>query len=247
MKNVISGVLKVTALLLFDTICILIVFSVWAIVNIPLFPLAFSSIVFSLIVLNVIILLSNGAIQLFGIASYISALIVTILYYGFIMTFTWATYIFISPKWYLISILTATLIYFSIAACLYFSGSNKSAELYNQKVQSDRVLDVKVLLMNVKSELFGLHNIVDKSSYNAILAMFNQMEERLLSSTPFGRNSESAIDNLERQINYNLSTIRNELTLLKNANKETIDTSELKKHMFEVENLICNREKIIIK
>lgn len=247
MKNVISGVIKMILLLLFDTICLLMVFSVWVIINIPLFPLAFGSIIFSLIALNLIILLSESAIQLFGLASYISMLIVTVLYYALIFIFTWATYISISPKWYLIATLTATLVYFSITAGLYISGSKKGADSSNQKLQGDRALGVKVLLMNIKSELLSLQNVIDKLNYNAIMAIFNEMEERVLASTPFGRKSEPAIDNLERQINYNLSTIRNELNLLKNLNKDTIDTSELENHMVEVKNLVYSREKIIIK
>lgn len=247
MNSFISGVLKAISLLLFDTICLLIVFSVWVIVNIPLFPLALCSILFSLLTLNLVIVFSKSAVRLFGIGIFISALIVTVFYYGFIMTFTWATYILISPKWYLIAILTATLSYLLIITGLYIAGSKKGADCANQEVQSSKGKNNKTLLMNIRNELGRLQNIVEKQSYNSTLATLNEMEERLMASTPFGRNTEPVIDTLEQQIYFNLSSIIDELTLMKNANGSTIDFLEIKNQMVEVKNQIYNREKLIIK
>lgn len=125
MKNIVPGILKVISILLFDAITLLVVVSVWAIVNIPLFPLALISILFSLFILNLIVLFSGRAIQLFGIGSFVSTLIVSVLYYIFIMAFTWVSYAFIQPKWYLIAVLIATLSNFSIITGLYVAGSKK--------------------------------------------------------------------------------------------------------------------------
>lgn len=247
MKNIVPGILKVISILLFDAITLLVVVSVWAIVNIPLFPLALISILFSLFILNLIVLFSGRAIQLFGIGSFVSTLIVSVLYYIFIMAFTWVSYAFIQPKWYLIAVLIATLSNFSIITGLYVAGSKKSEDLTNQKIQSDITTNTKIQLLNIKNELLYFQNIIGESSCNSALTTYAEMEERFMSSTPFGRKNEPMIIGLEQQISHSLKTIADELALLKNLNSDAIDLWEIKERMAEVKNQILNREKLIVK
>lgn len=244
--NLVTYILKGLSLLILDVVTFMLVFSVWALVNIKLFPWAFCAILFSLILVNVLVLATRKCIQLFGVGVYASALISTSLYYVFVMIFTGAAYLWISPKWYIISTLIVTLVYIAIAAGLYIAGIKKSEDIIKQKAEQVKVMDINLQLMTINENIKNCRDSVEQVSYFAMNEAFNDMNERLKSSTPFGRITKPVVLNMEDQIISTLFKLNDDVVSLNNTNDNEITCRSITRALTDVKSLIVNREKLII-
>jgi len=244
--NIVEYLFKGISLFILDIVTFLLVFSVWALINIRVFPLAFFAILFSLIMVNVVIIASKYFIKIFGVGVYASILTNTIIYYMFVMLFTGITYIEISSKWYMISFLFATLIYITIVFGLYVSGMNKNKDMQRQEIENNKVLDITMKLMNINESIIKSSELVEKSYYTEIIKSFSDMEERLKSSTPFGRITKPIVQNVENKIISKLSDINDEAILLKTLEENQKVCKSIIEALNDVKSLIINREKLII-
>lgn len=245
-NNTVPYIFKGISLIILDVITFMMIFSVWALVNIQLFPWAFIAILFSLVLVNVVILLSRDGVMLLGVGVYASTAISTILYYLFVMVFTGISYISISTKWYMIIFLIATLIYFAIISGLYAAGVNKSKDVIRQMVEKENVLDVNLQLMDIMENIKSCSSTIEKASYMAVIAAYDDMEERLKSSTPFGRTIKPIVLKSERQIIDKLYSLNEEVILLKTMDESEMACNSIIKVFLDVKALIINREKLII-
>jgi len=245
-SNVGTYLLKGIGLLILDIITLLLVFSIWTIVNIPLFPWALIAILFSLIAVNIVILATKMGIQLFGIGTYTSALIATLFYYVFVMIYTGVTYITISSKWYLVVILFITLIYIAVIAGLRISGTNKVQDMEKQGLEQSKVLDVTLQLMTIEENIKKSYSFVEKESYDAMITSFNEMSERLKASTPFGRIRKPGVLHLENQIILKLSLTNDDIILLKTTHDHQKISALITEVFIDIKSLIMNREILII-
>lgn len=248
MKNSdrVTYLIKIISLLILDIITFLLFFSVWALSNISLFPWALISTIFSLIMVNIAVLATKEGIIVFGREVYTSVLISTVFYYVFVMVFTGMTYIAISPKWYVIIILIATLIYIAIVSGLRISGIIKNKDMEKQELEHTKVLDINLQLMNIEENIKKAYDFVEKVSYNEIIEAFNDMNERLKLSTPFGRVTKPAVLNLENQIILKLCAINDDIALLKTTNDNKKSYIVITEVFTNIKVLIMNREKLII-
>ena len=244
--NIVKYILKGFSLAILDIVTFMLVFSVWALVNIPLFPWAFCSILFSLVLVNILVLVSSKSIDLFGVGVYASAAISTFLYYIFVMVFTAVTYIGISPKSYLITIFIVTLVYIAIVSGLYIAGLNKNQDVIKQEREQAKVLDVTLQLMNINENLKSCSDFVEQESYIAMIEVFNDMNERFKASTPFGRITKPIVQNIENQIITTLFSLNDDVTLLNKTNENQKACESIIRVLTDIKALIKNREKLII-
>lgn len=245
-NNTVTLLFKGISLLILDIVTFMIVFSAWALVNIRLFPWAFVAILFSLITVNLAIIYSEYGVKRFGIGAYVPALTSTILYYIFVMAFTGITYIGISSKWYIISILITTLVYIGTISGLYVSGNNNTSNMEKQAIEQENVLNVTLQLMKINENIKSCNNLLEKSSYMAVMEAFIDMEERLKVSTPFGRTIKPIVLNLENQIIQKLDNVNEDLILLKTLEENQTACKSVIEIISDVKSLIVNREKLII-
>ena len=193
------------------------------------------------------VLVSSKSIELFGVGAYASALICTFLFYIFVMVFTGVTYIGITPRWYVIITLIATLLYILVILGLCISGLNKNKDMLNQETEKAKVLDVTLQLMTIDANIKSCSNFVEEESYAAINEAFVNMDERITASTPFGRITKPVVINLEDQIVLKLSAISDDVTSLKSISDQQKACKSVVESLSDVKNLIINREKLIIK
>jgi len=195
---------------------------------------------------NAVVLVTKKCIKLFGIGVYVSALISTFLYYVFVMIYTGVTYIGISPKWYLISIFTVTLLYIMVVAGLYIAGVYKNKDMDKQEAEQRKVLNITMQLMTINENIKSCCDSVEQASYAALNEAFNDMDERLKSSTPFGRITKPVVLNIENQIISELFAINDNVVLLNGTNENQKTCEFITRLLKEVKALIVNREKLII-
>ncbi len=245
-NNIVINILKGVSLLIFDMVTLMLVFSVWVLVNIPLFPWALCTILLSLIMVNISVLSSKKITELFGVGIFVSSLVSTLLYYIFVMAYTGIRYIAISPKWYIVTMLIATLIYIAIIAGLYISGINKNKDLVKQETEQSKVLNINIQLMEINENIKSGCDFLGKESYNAIIEAFNDMHERLKASTPFGRTTKPIAVNLENQIALKLNVIGDNVISLKSPNDNQATCKLIIDSLNDVKSLIINREKLLL-
>ncbi len=244
--NIVTTIFKGISLVLLDIITFIIVFLFWTLSDTHLFQWVLSAVVFALIFTNVMVSMSKKCVQLFGVAAYSSALVSTFLYYLFVMFFTGYNYLSISPKWYVISILIATLVYVAILAGLYIAGVNKNTDASKQQIEQAKVLDVNLQIMNINDAVLSCSDFVDPETYTAMKEAFFDMKERLMASTPFGRTIKPIVVNLENQIFAKLTEIQNNIMALKSTNPNNENCKSITDTFVEVKTLIINRERLIV-
>jgi len=248
MNNSSAGtyVFKGISLLILDVVTILLVFSVWALLNISLFPWAFGAILITLILLNIVFISSKNLMEKFGIGSYTSVLICTIVYYLITMFFTGTSYLSISIKSYIIIFLILTFFYVGAAAGLYFAGLRKREDVDKQKDEQLKVSDLNLRIFSIEESLVQTKDIFDKIKYEELFKLFNDMNERLKSSTPFGRTTKSVAVNFENRIIAELNQINKEVDSLKSSENHDENYKTIIGLISELKTLIINREKSIV-
>ena len=244
-RNSTSMILKMLGLLILDIITVLLVFSVWSLIDLPIFLLSIIAIFFSLILLNAAILSYDRAIERFGVGATVSCVATIIFYYLFVMVFTRFAYLTITPKWYTIIILVASLILLMIIAGLYFSGMNKAFDTYKQKMEQKKVLDITLQNINIEQCIKGYKGRIEGSAYQSLVKAFDDMYERIKASTPFGRSTREIVIQMEEQISEKLSKIYEDLDLIKDTEGSTELAASVSKSMSDVKNLVINREKMM--
>lgn len=162
------------------------------------------------------------------------------------MIFTGITYIYISQKWYMIIFLVATLLYIAIVSGIYISGVNKSEDMQRQELEHAEVLNITLQLMNINESITKSSELVEKSYYTEMMKSFNDMEERLKASTPFGRTPKPIIQSLENKISSKLSDVNDEVILLKTLEENQKTCKSIIETLNDIKSLIINREKLII-
>jgi hypothetical protein len=237
---------KLIALLILDIITYSFVFSIWALVNLRVFPWALAAITLSLVFLHIVVLQFGQYEKRYGDAAVKSAAAVTILFYLFVMVFTGITYITISPKAYIVSILIATLVYISTIAGLYLSGTKKAADVEAQQVERSKSLDITLQMMELERGLKGTSGLVEDTAHQAMLEAFSSLNERLKASTPFGRSAKPAVLNMEDQIKDKLSRISEDAGLLTEAEEREKTTKTIVNSLKETKDLIMQREKLML-
>jgi len=245
-NNGITYLLKGISLAILDVVTLMLVFSVWALVNISLFPWALITILFSIFIVNIMVLVSDKCIRLFGIGVYTSALISTFLYYLFVMVFTGLTYFTISSKWYMIFTLIGLLLYVAVISGLYISGINKKQDIVKNEIERDKVLDLKIQLMTLNESINKCCDFIEKADYSEMIKSFNQLNERAESSTPFGRIDKPVVEKFETQIKLELSEINEKICLLKSDEENKDSCKNIVEALNNVKAKIINREKLIL-
>lgn len=235
----ISG-LKVLGCLIFDIAVILAYFNMLGL----FFVIAFDKSILVLVFLLLGLVFFNGAVifpgvlfKRIGIPYTISTVILLLLYVisanvlsFYILTWSIVRYI----VWELI-IFAIFLIVFSVIAGFSKSASENTVKQENEKAESALIT---VMLM----EIGGILTDGEKSEDNQLsISLFNDLKERIQSSTPFGRIiGNSAVYEIENQIKNNILSM-----------KECLHSEgrvvELQRLFEDTHRLVINRERLNIK
>ena len=241
-SSAVRMVFKILIALIIDAITFLLAFSFWALLNLAVFPAAISAILLSLICLNMAILTSSQIRSVFGVAVYASTTVITAVYYLAVMVFTGVTYLFITPRTYLITYLIITLVYVAVLAGLFISGHNYGRDTARRAMEKAMTLDINLLLQTLKRNLTGL-TAGNTEDGNTVLAAYLEMEERLAASTPFGRSSKPAVINMETQIASKLNLISTQAAANNGGDKAFYES--LVSQLQEAKTMIMDREKLM--
>ncbi|WP_326908454.1 hypothetical protein [Sedimentibacter sp. MB31-C6] len=234
-NKMLSWIFKGFSLLIIDVVTIKIVFSIWAILNISVFPMAICFIFLSLIILNIVIALSSRIIETYGMSLFITTLSSSVIYYLFSMVFTGIVYITITSKWYFIVMMLVTLFFFLLnVGYLNIRNNNKEKEY---------MTDIKLLMIHTNKSLEQNKDIIEENEYNNLKNSIERTFERINSSTPFGRISEINTIKKENEIIYNIEEVNSLLTDSSNVK----DFNSIKKMFDNIYNMVYEREKLIIK
>jgi len=241
-----SSVLKAISLVILDVFVFLLVFSFWALLNLPLFPWAFCAILVSLVLVHVLVLASVTIVRNLGIGSYSSLMVCTLLFFLFVMTFTGATYIAISTRTYLLVTLLAALAYVAISAGLCLAGSRHVGDEAKHVKEQTATLDANVLVMKVEEEIKLADERLGIGAKTALVSAFQDVTERLRMSTPFGRTDRPAPAEMEFRILSKLSTIGTSIATIQSGNDPEASIKPILELMKETKTMIVNREKLMI-
>jgi hypothetical protein len=162
------------------------------------------------------------------------------------MVFTGISYISISPKWYIITYFIISLLYIAVILGLYISGSNKSKDILQTKVEQSEVLNTKLQLITLDENIKSCRDTVGKYNYDAIVAAYNDMSERLAASTPFGRTTKPVVIEFEKQISSKLSAINDDILSLKTSTEDESSGEVIIKALTDTKISIINREKLLV-
>lgn len=234
--NTNSIILKVFALGIIDIITLFLFLSVWVIINIPVFPWALIFVLLSALILNIVVLSSKKIKENYGTSIFIIAVFSSVLYYIFIIAFTGFSYAVISPKWYIIISLIATLVLIGINSGFAITKANN----YYEK---DAMHNVKIIMMNTESALLDKKNLMNIDSFKLLKSSVDKAFERIDSCSPFGRYSYTAVLELENQIIQSMVKAKNLISEL----DETKDIEEICVIFENIYKKVLNREKLLIK
>lgn len=245
--NGLSLVLKGIALLIVDIVSMLFVFSIWTLINLPLFPWSIAAVVTALALLNAVILLSSFIQKEFGVAVASAFIVLTTLYYLFVMIYTGIVYPFVSVRWYLIVTLLALGVFVIAATALLLLGRQKKEDDTNQNAEKSNTLNVTVLLLNIGGGIEGCRNILSNEDFLLLMTSYNTLKERLDASTPFGRVNRPVVTTIENQIISKLSEISRALTELRyQTEKQHISVTSIITSFEIVKGFVQNKEKLIV-
>lgn len=231
-----SIVFKVISILIIDIVTIKIVFSIWVLLNIGLFPLAICFIFLSLIIFNFVIAFSSTIIEKFGMSLFITLASSSAIYYFFTMIFTGINYIVITPKMYFVLMMVVTLLFLLInAGFLVVKNKNNNEKEYMN--------NIKLLMMSTIDSLQKNKDFLNENDYVNLKSSIEKTFERLNSSTPFGRISDVNVINKEHEIIRKIKEV-NLLFSNKLDKNTTKDANEIVETIYY---LVCYREKLIIK
>jgi len=242
----VTDILKLISIVILDIITFILVFSIWAIVNISLFPLALGAILFVLVLVNLMVLYSKGIIGVLGIGSYASMISITILYYVIVMIYTGLVYAVSTNKGYAITDLVITLFYLVVIAGLYISGANHKLDSTSQDSEKEKTMNVNLQLMNIYDTIKKSSDFIEVEKYNEIMNNFELAKERFSTSSPFGRISKSTVIDIETHIMLKLSQLNDNILLLSDLNNTENTYGNILNKISEINALIKNREKLII-
>lgn len=242
----VTDVLKFISAIMIDIITLLLVFSIWALINLPLFPIALCAIFIAMLLLDVVIIIPKGTIRRWGIASYVTVLSATIIYYVFIMIFTGIVYSTITTRWYLILTLSITLIYIVTITGLYISGYSSRADVVRQETEKKKKTDINIQLMNIENSINHCGKLMDHDRYMKMAGDFNLMKERLSVSTPFGRVSKPVVVDLEDKISVKLTALNESISLLEKVSEQQKILDDILELLSEIKAMIKSREKLMI-
>jgi len=242
----VTDILKLISIVILDIITFILVFSIWAIVNISLFPLALGAILFVLVLVNLMVLYSKGIIGVLGIGSYASMISITILYYVIVMIYTGLVYAVSTNKGYAITDLVITLFYLVVIAGLYISGSNHKLDSTSQDSEKEKTMNVNLQFMNIYDTIKNSSDFIEVGKHNEIMNNFELAKERFSTSSPFGRISKSTVIDIETHIMLKLSQLNDNILLLSDLNNTENTYENIVNKICEINTLIKNREKLII-
>lgn len=245
-RKAVINVLKLVSVGIVDIVTFLLVFSVWALFNLSVFPWVLIAITFALMVVNLIILFSENGIKVYGVGAYASMLATSIMYYLFVMIYTGFVYLVISPRSYVITFLIVTLAYVVIMAGLYSSGINHSNDMIRQNSEKVRVIDINVQLMNIEEGIISCSKNIEKDKQDALVSVFEAMKERLLASTPFGRISKPNVLDLEDKLTSKFFALNETVQLLSSVSDKQDIYESVIQSISEIKTLVVNREKMIL-
>lgn len=237
---------KLILVIIIDVITVLLVFSIWALINLPLFPVALCVIFISMLIFNAGLLLPSETIQRWGVASYSSLLVATILYYITTIAFTGIVYSTITTRWYLIFSLLFLLVYIFIIAGLYISGLNNREDIIRQATEKKKMLDANMQLMKINDSIRGCRGIIESDKYGTITGEFDLLKERFLASTPFGRVAKPVIIELEAKMLDQLIILNDTILLLKAEKEQKKALEDTLRLISDVKAMVINREKLMI-
>lgn len=241
-KYILNKPLKILILSLLNILTIILVFTIWALINIPLFPWAIISIFSPLLLINYSLLKSNRFIESFGFPSYLSFFILTTALYLFMIVFTGINYAFITPRSYIIYILIVFIFYFLVVTGLYLSGVNNRTQIENQYFERKNVLYVNDWITSIQ-------NVLNKTarteqSLNWINS-FEHLVERLNASTPFGRIQTQSVIDQENLIVTHLSNLFEAIQKTNIQSSELFQETNIDDQINYITSLVINKEKII--
>ena len=200
--------LKGIALILLDAITMLVMFSVWSIVNISLFPWALIAILISLVLVNGLVILSSDVIKWLGVPTFASMAILTALLYIVTLIYTGIVYALASPREYVITILIFALIYIGAMIGLYMSGLAHSSDMVRMASEKERTESLNLLLTEIKKVIGRLNLYFENDRYNKVLNSFDAVRERVQASTPFGRIMNPIVIEMEETLNAKLINLQ---------------------------------------
>ena len=241
-----SYTLKLLGLLVLDMLTLLLVFSVWVLVNLRVFPWALSAIILALVFVHIVVLRFGQAVQRFGVGATASAVIISILFYLFVMAFTGLTYIAITPRGYVTTILVGLLAYLSIMAGLYVSGNKKISDLADHQAEQRKGMEITLQMINIEQSLKVSRKFVEEAPYQTMLKAFNSLNERLKASTPFGRTSTPSVLTMEEQIPEELTDISRDVGMLSDVESREERIMAIVDSLVKAKDLLVHREKLML-
>ena len=245
--NILTLILKGIALLIVDIVSMLFVFSIWSLLNLPLFPWAIGSVITALVLLNVVILLSSILQNEFGVAVSGAFIIWSSVFYLFVMVYTGVVYSFVSVQHYLIVTLIALLVYVVVAASLFIVGKRKKDDDRQQEREKTNTLNVNILLLNIAKSIECCRRNLSSEDYWLLVTAYNAMKERMDASTPFGRINRPVVTTVENQIVSKLSEISQALIELQyQTEKQHVSVTSIVTSIEIVKGFVQNKEKWIV-
>jgi hypothetical protein len=245
-RSLIPLFIKAICLIIVDIITLMLFLTVWVLFNYLIFPFAFSNIVITLIILNIVILASGILSKRLSLPTSASIIMITIIFYLTITIFTALTYLTITPKWYFIDTSVVYLIYFAIIGGLYFSGLNAKTRNERQNIEKASVFNAFAIVLSIGDSISKLSGNIPDGWYNTINSSYISMTERLNASTPFGRSSKQSSINIENQITSKLAAVHTNIVELPQALNISSASSEIIKCFEDISNLIKNKEKLML-
>ncbi|GAU76256.1 hypothetical protein [Fusibacter sp. 3D3] len=242
-NNTLFKPLKILGLTLLDLLTIMLVFSVWALINMPLFRWAVLGIFIPLLALNLLIYKSDSLVDSYGIPSFLSFLTSSFALYLLMMIFTGITYAFIKPREYIMYTLFFYLIYIVIFSGLYISGLNSRRQKEDQYFERVDVQQINELIISVENHLNQLEKNEKVQSW---LNLFDIMVERFNASTPVGRIQSQSIIEQEKHIVDQLSGLCKELQNYSLQVEDNYGAIHIEETIKQITKLILNKEKMIV-
>lgn len=246
MNSTVKMGLKIAAAILIDVITLLLFFSVWNILHLALLPYGLGAILFTMILVNVVILLSDSLISLSSVPIYASLLTSTLIYFIAVMTVTNLFYHFISVRFYLLLFFGLTLFYVLVLLGTYAASVNNKHTTHRMEQERAGVADITGRLLMIGENLRKSKGSVSPEEYTSMVRAFDAMDERIKSSTPFGRSEKPAVADAERHILQKLAMLNANVAQMSAAAPEKEPCEKLAEDMGEIRNMVMNREKLMV-
>lgn len=235
---------KCLLLAILDVGTVLLFFTVWDVVHMPIFPIIVMNLLLAVLAVDVAVLAVPYVRRRFPDLSWLPVSLITAFYYITVLLFTALTCTWMAPKDYAIWASLLFMAYIAGALATTLAKRYRRRGRFGMSEQAD-LIQTQRNMEDLEWRIRGIEGLLEPREFDGLCRAYASLREQLAFSTPFGRSPKPVVMDMEKRISDRIGNCLDKMREVSPQNAAET-ASRLTLSFMDTSELIRNKEKLMV-